>query len=194
MPSFIQHLSNTTRSCRRFRMNYPVTRTLMTQWVNNARVTASAANLQPLRYHIATDADECARIFETLSWAGYLKDWSGPAENERPTGYVVIAVDTDVASPEHALIDLGIAAQTIMLGTTEEGFGGCMIRTFDADELKRAIGEMPPAYEPALVLAIGRPIEDIRMVEMPESGEVRYWRDDKQTHFVPKRALEDILF
>lgn len=68
MPSFIKHLANTTRSYRRFRQIYPVTPELMTQWVDNARVSASAGNKQPLCYRIVTDKEQCAQIFETLTW------------------------------------------------------------------------------------------------------------------------------
>lgn len=193
MPSFIQHLAHTTRSVRRFRGIYPVTEALMTQWVDNARLTASAGNLQPLRYHITNNKEECAQIFKTLSWAGYLPDWDGPKEGERPTGYIVMAVDTDVASPKAAQIDVGIAAQTIMLATTEEGFGGCMILSFQRQELKHILS-MPDNLEPALVLALGRPIEDIRLVDVPEDGNIKYYRDDAGTHYVPKRSLDDVLF
>lgn len=67
MPSFIKHLAHTTRSFRRFRESYPVTKELMTQWVDNARITASGANKQPLRYRIVTDKTTCASIFSTLT-------------------------------------------------------------------------------------------------------------------------------
>lgn len=193
MPSFIEHLSNTTRSYRRFRSIYPVTETLMTKWVDNARVTASAANLQPLRYHIVTDKEECAKVYDTLAWAGYLPDWEGPAEGERPTGYIIMAVDSEVASPKAAQIDVGIAAQTIMLASTEEGFGGCMILSFKKKQLMEAVS-FPESYEPVLVLALGRPIEDVRLVEVGEDGSIKYYRDENMVHYVPKRKLEDVLF
>lgn len=193
MPSLIEHLSNTTRSYRRFRSIYPVTETLMTKWVDNARVTASAANLQPLRYHIVTDKEECAKVYDTLAWAGYLPDWEGPAEGERPTGYIIMAVDSEVASPKAAQIDVGIAAQTIMLASTEEGFGGCMILSFKKKQLMEAVS-FPESYEPVLVLALGRPIEDVRLVEVGEDGSIKYYRDENMVHYVPKRKLEDVLF
>lgn len=192
MPRFIEHLSRTTRSFRRFRESYPVTETLMTQWIDNARVTASAANKQPLRYRIVTDSDQCARIFDTLSWAAALPDWDGPEEGERPTGYIVMAVDSNVLKGQLWRFDAGIAAQTIMLASTEEGFGGCIILTFD-HKLAKEILAMPDDLEPVLVLALGRPIEDIRLVDA-EGDDTTYYRDENQVHFVPKRRLEDIMF
>lgn len=192
MPSFIEHLSRTTRSFRRFRESYPVTETLMTQWVNNARVTASAANKQPLRYRIVTESDQCARVFDTLSWAAALPDWDGPKEGERPTGYIVMAVDSQTFEGELWRFDAGIAAQTIMLASTEEGFGGCMILSFKRKQIKEIL-DMPEGLEPVLVLALGRPIEDVRLVDA-EGDDTTYYRNENQVHFVPKRRLKDVLF
>lgn len=192
MPSFIEHLSHTTRSFRRFRESYPVTKELMTQWIDNARLTASAGNKQPLRYRIITGKDECAALFPTLSWAASLPDWDGPKEGERPTGYIVMATDAKTFKGELWRFDAGIAAQTIMLSSTEEGFGGCMILSFNHAEVKKIL-DMPENLEPVLTLALGRPIEDIRLVDA-ENGNTTYYRDEHQVHYVPKLKLEDIWF
>lgn len=192
MPSFIKHLANTTRSYRRFRQIYPVTPELMTQWVDNARVSASAGNKQPLRYRIVTDKEQCAQIFETLTWAAALPDWDGPEPGQRPTGYIIMATDSETFKGELWRFDAGIAAQTIMLSSTEEGFGGCIMLSFKRGELKKILS-MPEDLEPALVLALGRPIEDIRLVDAVQ-GDTTYYRDEQQVHYVPKRKLEDIWF
>lgn len=192
MPSFIKHLANTTRSYRRFRQIYPVTPELMTQWVDNARVSASAGNKQPLRYRIVTDKEQCAQIFETLTWAAALPDWDGPESGQRPTGYIIMATDSETFKGELWRFDAGIAAQTIMLSSTEKGFGGCIMLSFKRGELKKILS-MPEDLEPVLVLALGRPIEDIRLVDAVQ-GDTTYYRDEQQVHYVPKRKLEDIWF
>lgn len=192
MPSFIKHLANTTRSYRRFRQIYPVTPELMTQWVDNARVSASAGNKQPLRYRIVTDKEQCAQIFETLTWAAALPDWDGPEPGQRPTGYIIMATDSETFKGELWRFDAGIAAQTIMLSSTEEGFGGCIMLSFKRGELKKILS-MPEDLEPVLVLALGRPIEDIRLIDAVQ-GDTTYYRDEQQVHYVPKRKLEDIWF
>lgn len=191
MPSFIKHLAHTTRSFRRFRESYPVTKELMTQWIDNARITASGANKQPLRYRIVTDKTTCASIFSTLTWAGALKDWDGPQEGERPTGYIIMAIPTNTQG-DLWRFDAGIAAQTIMLSSTEEEFGGCIMSAFKKEALKKVL-DMPETLEPILVLALGRPIEDVRLVDA-QDGNTTYWRDENQVHYVPKRRLEDIWF
>ena len=192
MPSFIKHLANTTRSYRRFRQIYPVTPQQMTQRVDKARVSASAGNKQPLRYRIVTDKEQCAQIFETLTWAAALPDWDGPEPGQRPTGYIIMATDSETFKGELWRFDAGIAAQTIMLSSTEEGFGGCIMLSFKRGELKKILS-MPEDLEPVLVLALGRPIEDIRLVDAVQ-GDTTYYRDEQQVHYVPKRKLEDIWF
>ena len=46
---------------------------------------------------------------------------------------------------------------------------------------------------PGVVIAIGEPAEKIELVPVPENGDVNYYRDENGTHYVPKRALEDIV-
>lgn len=192
MPSFIEHLARTTRSFRRFRSIYPVTEALMMQWIDNARVTASAGNKQPLRYHVVTGKENCAEIYPALSWAASLPDWDGPQPDERPTGYIIMAVDSQTAQGNLWQFDAGIAAQTIMLASTEEGFGGCMILSFDKHRIKEALS-MPADLEPVLILALGRPIKNVRLVDAVD-GDTTYYRDENQNHYVPKLSLNDIMF
>ncbi len=46
----IADLIKANRSCRRFDESHPVPATLLMEWVDLARLSASAANLQPLKY------------------------------------------------------------------------------------------------------------------------------------------------
>ena len=103
-----------------------------------------------------------------------------------------MAVDTKVSSVQAAQIDMGICAQTIMLASTEEGFGGCMIMSFKKQELKEIL-EMPENLEPVLVLALGKPCEEVCIVDM-EDDDVKYYRDENQVHYVPKRSFDSIMF
>lgn len=61
-----------------------------------AHLTPCGANAQRLRFHVVSDAEDCARVFDELAWAGALKDWPGPAEGERPTGYIAILAERAV--------------------------------------------------------------------------------------------------
>ena len=90
----IRDLIISNRSCRRFHQEFAIDRRTLEELVELARYSASAANLQPLKYILSCEPAKNARIFSTLAWAGYLRDWPGPAEGERPSAYIVILGDT----------------------------------------------------------------------------------------------------
>ena len=178
------------RSYRRFYQDVPVGRDTLEDLVDLARQTASASNRQPLKYVLCCEAERNAIVFPQLSWAGYLKDWGGPAEGERPAAYIVILGDKTVS---HSFgCDHGIAAQTILLGATEKGLGGCIIGSVREEELSKAL-EIPPTCEVLLVIALGRPREKVVIEPVGPDGDIRYWRDGEGIHHVPKRSLKEII-
>ena len=129
-------------------------------------------------------------IFPNLGWAAYLKEWKGPEEGERPSAYIIVLLDTQIGPS--AGCDHGIAAQSILLGATEKGLGGCMIATINRKELSKVLN-LEPHYEIVLVIALGKPKETVVIDKIGPDGSVKYWRDDQGVHHVPKRALDDII-
>lgn len=186
----LEELIRKNRSYRRFYQDVPVTMETLRELVNLARLSASAANLQPLKYILSCDAETNALIFPHTRWAGYLKDWPGPAEGERPAAYIIILGDTTITKSFGC--DHGIAAQSIMLGATERGLGGCMIGSIDRDGLRRALN-IPDHFEILLILALGKPKEQVVIEEVGPDGDIRYYRDQDGVHHVPKRALKDLI-
>lgn len=186
----IRDLVLKNRSYRRFHENTPVEYETLKELVDLARHSASAANLQPLKYVFSCDPKRNALIFSHLAWAAYLKDWSGPAEGERPAAYIVILGDKGIC--ESFGCDHGIAAQSIMLGATEKGLGGCMIGSIRRRSLGKAL-ELSPNHEILLVLAIGRPKETVVIEPIGSDQDIRYWRDSTGVHHVPKRPLSSII-
>jgi nitroreductase len=178
------------RSYRRFYQDKSVTIETLKDLVDLARMSASAANRQPLKYALCCDQQRNALVFPNLAWAGYLKDWSGPEEGERPSAYIVILGDSTI-NPSFSC-DHGIAAQSILLGATEKGLGGCIIGSVRKAELSQALG-IPTEYEILLVIALGKPKETVVLEPMPPGGDFRYWRDDQGVHHVPKRSLDEII-
>lgn len=179
-----------TRSYRRFRQEPAVDEKTLRDLVGLTRLCASAANRQPLKYLVACDPERNAAIFAHLRWAAALKDWSGPAEGERPTGYLVILGDKRIAKDFHC--DHGIAAQTILLAATERGFGGCMIASLDRDGLARTLN-LPTYFEILLVLALGTPGESVMLEHDRAPDPLPYWRDTAGVHHVPKRPLDELI-
>jgi len=178
------------RSYRRFRETEPIAFETLLELVDLARCSASGANLQPLRFALSADRECNARIFPHLAWAGYLADWPGPAEGERPAAYIVILGDTTIRKEFGC--DHGIAAQSILLGAVERGLGGCMIGSIRREELRQVLA-IPPECEILLVVALGVPAERVVLEDLGPDGSIRYWRDADGVHHVPKRALEAIV-
>ena len=178
-----------TRSYRRFDESYRIDRKTLEELVDLARMSASAANRQPLKYLLYTSPEDCARIFPCLAWAGYLKDWVGPVRGERPSAYIIINGDTEIT--ESFSVDHGIAAQSIMLGATEAGLGGCIIASVKRQELREEL-RIPPHLEILLVLALGKPREKV-VPEEVRNNDIKYWRDENGIHHVPKRRLDDLI-
>ncbi len=186
----IKDLVLKTRSFRRFYEDVPVESETLKELVDLARNSASAANLQPLKYVLSCDSKKNAVIFSHLTWAGYLKDWPGPGKGERPSAYIIILKDKGISKSIDC--DHGIAAQSIMLGATDKGLGGCIIGAIRRKGLHKSL-ELPPIYEILLVLAIGKPKETVAIEPLGQEQDIRYWRDSDDVHHVPKRALEDII-
>ncbi|MGM0644495.1 MAG: nitroreductase family protein [Thermodesulfobacteriota bacterium] len=189
MNSFYE-LVKSNRSCRRFDQSRPVSRATLESLVDLARMTASAGNLQPLKYILSADEQMNEEIFSCLAWAAYLSDWKGPSEGEKPSGYIVVLGDTSITS--NFRCDHGIAAQTVMLGAREQGLAGCMFGAINHKKLRRAAG-IEDHFEILLVLAIGKPVETVRIEPVADDGSIKYYRDEHGVHHVPKRRLEELI-
>ena len=178
------------RSYRRFHQEVAIDVGTLKELVDLARQSASAANKQPLKYVLSYDPHSNALMFPHLRWAGYLKDWPGPSEGERPSAYIIILGDKDISQSFGC--DHGIAAQSIMLGATERGLGGCMIGAIDRNGLRRTL-DIPERYEILLVLALGRPKETVVLEDLGPDGDIKYYRDEQGVHHVPKRSLDELI-
>jgi nitroreductase len=185
----IKDLITRTRSFRRFDEQHGIEYKILEDLIKLARLSASGANKQPLKYIVCNTDEEGDKVFPTLSWAGYLTDWPGPEKGERPVAYIIILGDKSVS--ESFGLDHGIAAQNIMLGATEAGLGGCMISSVKRDDLKDALN-IPDTFEILMVLALGKPVEKV-IIEDVQGGDIRYWRDNNKIHHVPKRSLSELI-
>lgn len=178
------------RSYRRFDQSKKISKETLLEFVDIARNSATGRNLQTLKYYISADLSQNAKIYPTLAWAGYLKDWDGPIEGERPSAYIVMLEDMLIG--KNLVHDQGIAAQTILLAAVEKGLGGCMIYSIKRKEFAEILN-LPEHLEVVLVVALGVPVEEVVVEPMPANGDVKYWRDENQVHHVPKRSLKDIV-
>lgn len=186
----ILDLVKKSRSYRRFHEEKEITIEQLQQLVELARLSPSGANRQPLKYILCASREKNEEIFDTLAWAGYLKDWDGPVEGERPSAYIIMLRDKNISKAMS--VDEGICAQSIFLGATDMGFGGCFIGAINKPKLS-AVLEIGDDYEIALVIALGYPKEEVVLEMMNVEGDVKYYRDENEVHHVPKRSLEELI-
>jgi len=186
----LKELLLTNRSYRRFHQDQPLDEKTLTGLVELARLCPSAANRQPLKYVLSWESERNAEIFEHLRWAAALGEWPGPAEGERPAGYVVILGDTRIT--KNFFSDDGIVAQSMLLGAAEQGLGGCMVGSIDRPGLRDTL-RIPDHFDILLVLALGRPKEKVVLEFDRSPDEVPYWRDSEDVHHVPKRSIDELL-
>ncbi len=186
----LKDLVEKNRSVRRYDSSYQVSKEQLTDLVDLARIAPSAANRQPIKYILCYEPLVNEKVFACMGWAGYLQDWKGPSVNERPTGYIIMITEVQIAP--HVNIDPGIFAQTILLGATEMGLNGCMIASVNKNKIRKALN-IPTTYEILLAISIGKSGETVVIDSLEKEGDIRYWRDENSVHHVPKRKLEDII-
>jgi len=186
----LKELIRQSRSYRRFEEKRAIDLATLRDLVDLARLAPSGANMQPLKYMLSNEPQKNALIFETLAWAGYLKDWPGPEAGERPAAYIIVLHDERIK--KDAGIEHGFAVQNILLGAVEQGLGGCVIATVQRDALRKRL-HIPDPLQILLVIALGFPIETVIIDEVEPGQSIQYWREADGAHHVPKRRLDDII-
>lgn len=185
----LKNLIEKNRSYRRFYGDHKVSIEVLKEFIDLARLSASAANLQALRFFLSADKEINNIIFPNLAWAGYIKDWDAPIKEERPSAYIIILGDKN--SPKKLEYDAGIASQSILLGSVEKKLGGCIIGSIKRNALTEKLN-IPEKYEILLVIALGKPKEKV-VIETVKNNDIKYWRDDDEIHHVPKRNPDDLI-
>jgi nitroreductase len=186
----IKELVEKNRSYRRFYQDHVIDRSTLCGLVDLARQSMSGRNMQPLKYILSCEPATNAQIFSTLAWAGYLKDWKGPVEGERPSAYIIVLGDRELT--QNFGVDHGIACTNILLGAVDQGLGGCIVATIKRVDLARFLN-IPDRFEILFVVALGKPKEKVVVDTVGPDGDIKYWRDANNVHHVPKRSLDDLI-
>ena len=147
---------------------------------------ASGMNAQPLRFRLVT-GDEAAKVHPLVKLGAALPAEHLPHAGEEPSAY--IAICSTVPESKAVEIDLGIAAQSILLKAVEMGLGGIFILNFDPSAVQEALG-LP--LKPLALLGIGKPAEQVFLIPATAGDSLDYYRKDGG-HFVPKLGVEDLL-
>ena len=187
----VKELAMRNRSYRRFYEEKSLSREELADMVDCARYTACGGNNQLLRYMLVCGEKENEKLFPNLRFAGYLPEWDGPKKGERPAGYIVILSPAEAAAK--TAWDEGIAAQTILLSAVEKGYGGCILANIDRQRIAEEFS-IGSDYAVKLVIALGVPKEEVVIEDINPGEDIRYYRDEKQVHHVPKIRTESLIY
>ncbi len=188
----LKSLIKKNRTYRRFYEDVAVTKELLRELVELARFSASGANLQPMKFLLSADSETNAKIFPHLKWAAYLTDWNGPEKGERPAAYILMLRDKEIKDIT-SKTDAGVYIQSMLLGATEKGLGGCIFASADRDAILDELGIDKERYEFMYILAFGKPKEEVVLEDVGSDGDIKYYRDEKDRHHVPKRSLDELI-
>jgi len=189
----IKDLVKQSRSYRAYDESRKISKEELASFVDCARLAPSSVNGQPFRYVLAYEQKHLDLIQPLTAWARALPELTLPEPGKYPTAFIIICQDTELDDNlDRYQRDVGIVAQTMLLAATEAGLGGIMIGNFNPKRIAEAL-ELPKNLQPMLVVAFGKPAEEIELVEIEEGENVAYYRDENNRHFVPKRKLEDII-
>ena len=182
------------RSIRRFKEK-AVPSSALEKCIDAARLAPSGRNQQLCEYIVIDDPKVLPGIFENIGGSAKLPpDKGGPAPSQTPKAYTIILINKtlegDAARRRVTLIDVGMAAENIILTALEQGIGGCPILMFNEKDLKLIL-EIPDDYDIALVIAMGYP--DEAPVADVAADSLNIWVDDKGLRHVPKKKLADII-
>ena len=174
------------RSYRGFDSSRQVSIEELKQIVEVCTKIPSAKNQQVLRFKLVAGEDS-PRLQQYTRWGGALPELNLPFKGTEPSAFIIIF--STVPENKWVDIDLGIAAQSMLLKAVEMGLNGICIGAFNKNEVT---AEFALPHEPVLVLAIGKGAENIQLTRVKEGESQTYYRKDG-VHFVPKLGLDDLV-
>ena len=181
-----------SRTNRSFDESREISREELVSLVDLARHTPAAMNMQPLKFRLVYEKEELDKTLAITAWGGALPELKLPPDGHAPTAYIIVCHDKDITDDSPMfLVDVGIVTQTVILGANDMGLQGCVLGSAKPDDLKRVLG-LPANLVPKLTIALGKGEDTVKIVDA-KNGNITYYRDENNTHYVPKRPLEDII-
>ena len=189
----IKDLVKKSRSYRGYDESRKITREELLEFADCARFAPSSVNRQPFQYLLVYEKEDLEKIQPLTGWARALPQMKLPHPGKCPTAFIVICQNTEW-DPDlnRYLRDVGICAQTMLLVAAEQGLGGIMIGNFSPQRVSEVM-RLPENVVPMLIVAFGKPDEKIVLTEAGNGESLKYYRDEEDTHYVPKRMLKDII-
>lgn len=166
-------LAEERSSVRRY-SNREVSRELISQILESARIAPSAVNFQPWKFLVVTSEKTKAIIQES-----YNREWFKTAPL-----YIVACGNHEESwhrsfdGKDHADIDVAIAVEHICMGAASAGLGTCWVCNFDAAKLKADL-QLPETLEPIAIISLGyaEGDGDVRPKKRKDIDEIVQWID-----------------
>lgn len=182
----LESLLKRNRSYRGYDATRKVTEEDLLKLLEVVPWVGSGKNEQPLRFRLVT-GEEAGKVHPLVKLGAALPQEHLPHPGEEPSAYIVICS----CVPENKVVDmdLGIAAQSILLRAVEEGLGGIFILNFKPEAVQQAL-HLP--LTPLAILGIGKPAEQVFLIPVSAGDSLDYYRKDG-AHFVPKLPVEELI-
>ena len=184
----VETLMEKNRSYRGYQKDFVVKREMLERIVAVNTKIASAKNQQVLRFKLVTKETGADFILQNMKLGGLLPELHLPFPGTEPEAFIIIC--STVPETKFVDIDLGIAAQSMLLKATEMGLNGIMIGAFNKAKITEHFA-LP--YEPLLMLAIGKGAEKIKLEPVDAGDKLAYYRDENGVQFVPKIRWEQLI-
>ena len=175
------------RSYRGYDPAYKVSAAALEQIVAVNALLPSAKNQQALRFKLVTEDTGADKVLENIKLGGMLPELHLPFPGTEPKAFIMVCATAPESKMLH--VDVGIAAQSMLLKAVDMGYNGLIIGAFNAKKIEEAFA-LP--YPPVLILAIGKGNEKIELKEISAEDSHAYWRENG-VHYVPKVRWEELI-
>lgn len=175
------------RSYRGYDQHCVVTEAQLRRIAEVCTKVPSGRNQQVLRFKLLTRGTGSKKMEGLYKLGAALPELHLPFPGTEPEAFILIC--STVTPDKWVHMDVGIAAQSMLLKAVEMGLGGICIGAFNKEKVTDTFG-LP--CEPVLILAIGKPAEKIELVPVRAGEPLKYYRENG-VHFVPKITADDLI-
>lgn len=176
------------RTVRKFKQQ-EVNKEDILKLIDAARLAPYGANLQPLKFSVIVSEELRKAMFPYIKYAGYLPDWN-PTFQQSPPVFIAILNDTAIKPTEKSECDSGAAVMSMSLVAEDLGLGTCWLGAIDRVKIKEIL-KLPEQLDITYLLGVGYPDQKGVAVEMRDS--IKYYHDENENLYVPKRSMEDVI-
>ena len=154
--------------------------------LENVRVASNATNRQTLRYIVIKNPELVSAINNSVIYASLLPQKSNSPQLDQFPPYYIGIVQTQPSAISD--IDTGIAADVIKTSAASMNLGACIMASFKNLDTLLHIKDKERLR---LIIALGYPAHQSPIVEYKD--DFRYYKDENDDYYVPKKPLDDII-